>query len=132
MDSVVKGFFSSLRLKSSFLFLSFLLILAKREILFKVTTFDVSLFLGGRYPFEWSLPSEGLYFQCLVTFGTLRYMVCYNGYAPLSKIYQLSPEFIAVVVPNSTFKCRFHVQGSNKLQECFSLPHTSHKNDARA
>ena len=81
---------------------------------------------------EGSLLSEGLYFQWVVTFGTLRYMVSYKGYAPLSKIHQVSPEFIAVVDPNSTFKSGFHVHVSNKFQEFFSLPHTGHKNDARA
>ena len=33
--------------KRSFLYASFLLIFAKREILFNVATFDVSLFSGG-------------------------------------------------------------------------------------
>ena len=62
---------------------------------------------------------EGLCFQWVVTFGILRYIVCDKGYAPLSKIHQVSPEFIAVFDPNSTFKCgfQFHVQGSNKFQE---------------
>ena len=55
--------------KRSFLYASFLLIFAKREILFNVATFDVSLFSGGgRYPFRWSLNfggsllSKGRYF----------------------------------------------------------------------
>ena len=91
----------------------------------------MSLFPRGRFSRRVAT-LEGLYFQWVVTFGTLRYIVCDKGYAPLSKIHQVSPEFIAVFDPNSTFKCgfQFHVQGSNKFQEFFSLPHTGHKNDA--
>lgn len=100
----------------------------------------MSLCSGGRYisfrvvaEFRGVASLEGSLLWRVSTFGTLRYIVCDKGYAPLSKIHQVSHcEFIAVLDPNSTFKrgFQFHVQGSNKFQEFFNLPHTGHKNDA--
>ena len=120
--------------------------LQKGNPFFNVATFDVSLFSGGTlsfrvvaefrgvaslegsllwrvFTFNGSLLSElyGILYAIKGMLHLVRYTRCLRNSLRFStQIRLFSVDF------------QFHVQGSNKFQEVFSLPHTGHKNDARA